>query len=97
MKYDISKSASPKMPNLGKGTECIKLLLSQASVNMHEPLVPMFFPVLGAHISGAEFQYPDNSWKEMTGIMANLVANSGDNKGQLAPIIVATTRANWHQ
>ena len=92
MKYDISKSASPKMPNLGKGTECIKLLLSQASVNMHEPLVPMFFPVLGAHISGAEFQYPDNSWKEMTGIMANLVANSGDNKGQLAPIVEAICR-----
>ena len=56
MTYDISKSTSPKMPNLGKGTECIKLLLSQASVNMHEPLVPMFFPVLGSHISGAEFQ-----------------------------------------
>ena len=92
MKYDISKSTSPKMPNLGKGTECIKLLLSQASVNMHEPLVPMFFPVLGAHISGAEFQYPDNSWKEMTGIMANLVANSGDNKGQLAPIVEAICR-----
>ena len=92
MKYNISKSASPKMPNLGKGTECIKLLLSQASVNMHEPLVPMFFPVLGAHISGAEFQYPDNSWKEMTGIMANLVANSGDNKGQLAPIVEAICR-----
>ena len=23
--------------------------------DMYEPLVPMFFPVLGAHISGAEF------------------------------------------
>ena len=92
MKYDISKSTSPKMPNLGKGTECIKLLLSQASVIMHEPLVPMFFPVLGAHISGAEFQYPDNSWKEMTGIMTNLVANSGDNKGQLAPLVEAICR-----
>ena len=92
MKYDISKSASPKMPNLGKGTECIKLLLSQASVNMHEPLVPMFFPVLGAHISGAEFQYPDNSWKEMTGIMANLVGDSGCNKGQFSNIVEAINR-----
>jgi hypothetical protein len=52
----------------------------------------MLFPVLGAHISGAEFQYPDNSWKEMTGMMANLVANSGDNKGQLAPIVEAICR-----
>ena len=80
------------MPLLGKGTECIKLLLSQVSNNMQEPMVPMFFPVLGAHISGAEFQYPDNSWKEMTGMMANLVAKSGDNKGQFPPLVEAICR-----
>ena len=45
------------MPNLGKGTECIKILLSQASKDMYEPLIPMFFPILGAHISVAKFQY----------------------------------------
>ena len=44
MRYDISKSTAPKMPRLGKGTECIKLLLSQASKDMQEPPVPMFFP-----------------------------------------------------
>ena len=49
------------MPSLGKGTEMMKILLSQASKYMHEPLVSMFFPVLGAHINGSEFQYPDNS------------------------------------
>ena len=92
MKYDISKSTAPVMPALGKGTELIKLLLSQASNDNREPFVPMFFPVLGAHISGAEFQYPDNSWKEMTGMMANLVANSGDNKGQLSPLVEAICR-----
>ena len=80
MKYDITKPTAPKMPTLGKGTECIKLLLSQASKDMYEPLVPMFFPVLGAHISGAEFQYPDLTWKEMCGQMANLMAKSGDDK-----------------
>ena len=80
------------MPNLGKGTECIKILLSQASKDMHEPLVPMFFPILGAHISGAEFQYPDLSWKELCGQMANLVANSGDNKGQLTTLAKAICR-----
>ena len=80
------------MPNLGKGTECIKVLLTQASKVMHEPLVPMFFPVLGAHMSGAEFQYPDNSWKEPTGMMANLVAKSGDNKGQLSSLVEAICR-----
>lgn len=92
MRYDISKPSAPKMPTLGRGTECIRLLLSQASRDNHEAFVPMLFPVLGAHISGAEFQYPDNSWKEPTGMMANLVANSGDNKGQLAPIVEAICR-----
>ena len=82
MRYDISNQKAPEMPNLGKGTECIKFLLTQASKDMHEPLVPMPFPPLGAHISDAEFQYPDLGWKEPTGLMANLVANSGDNKGQ---------------
>ena len=92
MRYDISKATAPAMPNLGKGTECIKVLLTQASKVMHEPLVPMFFPVLGAHMSGAEFQYPDNSWKEPTGMMANLVAKSGDNKGQLSSLVEAICR-----
>ena len=87
MRYDISKAKAPEMSNLGKGTECIKLLLSQASKDMHEPLVPMFFPVLGAHISGAEFQYPDLTWKEMCGQMAQLVGDSGCNKGQLTEMV----------
>ena len=92
MRYDISKATAPAMPTLGKGTECIKLLLSQASKDMFEPLVPMFFPVFGAHISGAEFQYPDLSWKELCGQMANLVAHSGDNKGQLSTLAKAICR-----
>ena len=92
MRYDISKPSAPKMPNLGKGTECIKILLSQVSDNMQEPMVPMFFPVLGAHISGTEFQYPDNSWKEPTGMMVNLVAHSGDNKGQFKDLTNAVCR-----
>ena len=71
------------MPYLGKGTECIKLLISQASKDMREPLVPMLFPPLGAHVSGAQFMYPDYSWKEVCGLMANIVADSGGNKGQL--------------
>ena len=50
MKYDITKPQAPKMPNLGNGTECIKILLSQASKDMHEPLVPMLFPFHPSHI-----------------------------------------------
>ena len=92
MRYDISKQTAPAMPNLGKGTECIKILLSQASEGIQEPLVPMFFPVLGAHISGAEFQYPDLIWKEPTGMMANLVGDSGCNKGQLSNLADALCR-----
>ncbi len=43
------------------------ILLSQASKSMHEPIVPMIFPALGAHISGAKFMYPDLIWKELCG------------------------------
>ena len=89
MRYDISKATAPAMPDLGKGTEIIKLLLLQASKDLYEPLVPMFFPIFGAHISGAEFQYPDLSWKELCGQMANLVAESSGNKGQMSLLVEA--------
>lgn len=92
MKYNISKSTPPAMPNLGRGTECVQLLLSQTSKDMHQSLVPMLFPVLGAHISGAEFMYPDRSWKEMCGMMGNLVAESGAGKGQLSGLVEALCR-----
>ena len=92
MKYDITKQTAPKMPRLGKGTECIKILLSQVSKSMHEPLVPMLFPILGAHVSGSEFQYPDLTWKELYGQMANLVAESGGNKGQLSLFVEVIIR-----
>ncbi len=96
MSYNILKPSVPKMPTLGKGTEIIKLLLSQVSKDMHEPFVPMLFPVLAAHISGAEFLYPDNSWKELCGMMANLVADSGCNKGQFTPLVEAICRELRH-
>ena len=80
------------MPRLGTGTELVKLLLTQVSKDMREPIVPMIFPVLGAHLSGVEFQYPDLSWKEPCGMMANLVAESGGNKGQLSNLVEALCR-----
>ena len=92
MNYDITKPIAPAMPSLGKGTECIKILLSQVSKDVQEPIVPMLFPILGAHMSGAEFQYPDLSWKEPCGMMANLVAESGGNKGQLSLLVEAICR-----
>ncbi len=59
---------------------------------MREPLTPMLFPLLGAHFSHASFNYPDNTSKEMCGMMANLVADSGCNKGQLTQIVNAVCR-----
>ena len=92
MTYDITTATAPAMPQLGNGTECIRLLLTQTSKDMHQPLVPMLFPVLGAHISGAEFQYPDLTWKEPCGLMATLVGDSGCNKGQLTNLVEAICR-----
>ena len=77
LKYNITISTAPAMPKLGKGTECVQLLLSQVSKDMHEPLVPMLFPILGAQVSESKFQDPDLSWKELCGMTANLVADSG--------------------
>ena len=45
MEYNVISTKAPTLPNLGKGTECINLLLSQASKDMHAPLVPMLFPL----------------------------------------------------
>ena len=80
------------MPNLGNGMETVALLLSQTSKNMREPLAPMIFPILGTHVSGAEFLYPDRTWKEPCGMMANIVADSGAGKGQLSGIVDAVCR-----
>ena len=81
MRYDIFSSTAPAMPKPSKGTEICKLLLSQASKDMKKPHFPMFFPLLGTHMSGVKFQYPDLIWKELCGQMVNLVAESGGNKG----------------
>ena len=51
-------------------------LLSQASKSMHEPIVPMNFLVLGVHVSGAKFMYPDLIWKELCGMKGNFPSNS---------------------
>ena len=64
MRYDISKSSAPKMPTLGKGTECIKILLSQVSKDVHEPLVPMLFLILKAHLPVGKNQPEGLMWKD---------------------------------
>ena len=74
MKYGIAKSVSFKISSLKKGAECSRLLLIQVPKGMHEPLVSMFFPVLGINVSGCQFQHSDRVLKGFSGIMANRVA-----------------------
>ena len=92
MKYDITKPTAPAMPNLGKGMECFKLLLSQTSQDMNAPLLPMLSPVVGTKISQAEFLYPSGQWFEMCGQQAALIADSAGNKGQLGLLVEACNR-----
>lgn len=90
--YDIIKQTAPEMPNLGRGLETFRLLLSQASKDMHEPLLPMLFPVLGTKVSNAEFLYPSGQWFELCGQQAALIADSAGNKGQLGLLVEACNR-----
>jgi hypothetical protein len=88
MKYDIFNRKAPAMPKPSRGTEFCKLLLSQASKDMQEPLVPMAIPALAAHLTNVKFLYSDNKYYELCGQMANLVAESGGNKGQLSHLTI---------
>lgn len=90
--YDITKQTAPEMPNLGRGLEPLRLLLSQASKDMHAPLLPMLSSLLGTKISNAEFQYPSGQWLEMCGQQAVLIADSAGNKGQLGLLVEACNR-----
>ena len=43
MTYNIFNRTAPAMPKPAKGTEIVKLLLSQVSKDIREPLLPMNF------------------------------------------------------
>ena len=83
MNYNIFGDKAPMAPTLGKGTECIKLLCSQASNFMFSPLIPMHFPVFWAHLRKTEFLYSMQTWKELCDKMA------------ISWLKVAKTCANW--
>mgnify|MGYP006936054949 CR=1 FL=1 len=87
MTYNIFDSKAPAMPKPSKGTEFCKLLLSQASKDMQEPLVPMAIPALAAHLSEVEFMYCDNKYYELCGQMGHLIGPSGIGKAQLTHLI----------
>ena len=92
MDYNIFSSTAPTMPKPSKGTEFCKLLLSQASKDMREPLVPMAMPALSAHLTDVEFKYNDNKYYEPCGQMGHLIGPSGIGKAQLTHLIEAIMR-----
>ena len=81
------------MPKPGKGTEIVKLLLSQVSKDIREPLLPMTFPALAAYLSNVEFKYCDNKYHELCGQMGHLMGPSGIGKDQLHNLIEAIMRS----
>ena len=88
VKYNIFRSTAPAMPKPSKGTEFCKLLLSQATKEMREPLVPMAIPALAAHLSDAKLMYSDNKYYELCGQMGH----SGIGKAQLTHLVEAIMR-----
>ena len=92
MTYDIFNSKAPAMPKPSKGTEFVKLLLSQASKDMREPLVPMAIPALSAHLTDVQLMYSDNKYYELCGQMGHLIGPSGIGKAQLTQLIEAVMR-----
>lgn len=93
MIYNIFDNIAPAMPKPAKGTEFCKLLLSQASKDMREPLVPMAIPALAAHLTGVEFMYSDNQYYELCGQMGHLIGASGVGKAQLTRLVEAIQRS----
>ena len=81
------------MPKPGKGTEIVKLLLSQVSKEMQERLLPMTFPALAAHLANVELMCSDTKYYELCGQMGHLIGPSGIGKDQLHDLIEAIMRS----
>ena len=93
MTYNIFSSTAPAMPKPAKGTEIVKLLLSQVSKEMREPLLPMTIPALAAHVANVELMYSDNKYHELCGQMGHLIGPSGIGKDQLHDLVEAMMRS----
>ena len=94
MTYDIFKRTAPTMPTPGKGTKIVGFLLSKASKDMQEALLPMIMPALSAHLTDVEFLYSDGKYYPMCGQVGHLVGPSGIGKGQLTQLVEAVMRVN---
>ena len=89
MNYSIFSVKAPMMPTVPKSAKIIDLLTKNVSNDMRQPIVPLLFPLLSSRISNAKFLYADNTYKELCGEMAHLVADSGANKGQFGTLVEA--------
>ena len=65
-------------------------LLSKVSKDMHQSIVPILFSLLESHASGAEFMRSNQKWKEICGMMGNLMA---DRRRREGPTVMTTRRA----
>ena len=92
MNYNIFNRTAPAMPKPSKGTEIVKLLLSQVSKDIREPLLPMTIPALAAHVTDTEFMYSDNKYYELCGQMGHLIGVSGIGKAQFTNLVEAIQR-----
>ena len=75
MNYSIFSLKAPMMPTVPKSAKIIDLLTKNVSNDMRQPIVPLLFPLLSSRISDTKFLYPDNTFKELCGEMAHLVAD----------------------
>ena len=93
MTFDIFSPNPPKEPSIGKGTEFLKFLTSNASVRMRQPLKPMAFPAISAHLQDVKMYYSDGKPYEIgPGQLAHLIGVSGIGKRELSHLIGATCR-----
>ena len=92
MTYNIFDSKAPAMPKFGKGTDICKLLLSKASPDMREVLLPMAIPALAAYLTDVKFMYSDQKYYELAGQMGHLIGPSGIGKAQLNHLIETILR-----
>ena len=92
MTYNIFSKTAPPMPKTSKGTEFVKIALSQASKDMQEVLIPMAIPALSAHLTDTKFMYSDNKYYELCGQMGHLIGPSGIGKAQLGHLVEAIMR-----
>ena len=87
MDYDILKTTAPQMPTSRKGTQFVNFILSKASKDMREPLLPMIFPALSVHLTSVSFTYLDGKQYEMCGQLGHLIGPSGVGKAQLGYLV----------